>query len=109
MADSKRPVVWIIQSQGDRCDYTQAENWGEVRPLFRSYVDLRAPELPSQIKQAVALVGRGDYLLLAGNKLLCGLVMHRVWERDGEAKLLNFNGPLGRYDAYTLADTFGLI
>lgn len=82
MADSKRPTVWIIQSQGDKVDYSQAENWGGVSPLFRGYVELKSAELGSQVKQAVSQIREDDYLLLSGNKL-----RHR--RRHGNPPILN--------------------
>lgn len=109
MAVSKRPSVWIIQAQGDRVDYSQAENWGEVKPLLRGYVALNSPDLAGQVKQCMALIQEGDFLLLSGNKLLNGLIMHRVWEKHGVANILNWNGPLNRYESFKLVDTFGLI
>lgn len=108
MGASNTPVVWVVQSQGTKLDYSKAKMYGDLDVLFNGYIEQKGPNFESIFRVAVGKIGPDDYILLSGSKLLNGLVMHYVWEKYGICRVLQFDTWKQQYQDFNLVGSFGL-
>lgn len=112
-----RPIVYVIQDPLRRnwrtkelessCDFTPAEEFGELRFLLGSNISpFRTDVVVRELAQGLRAFTEKDFLLLVGNPILIGLATAIAADYcDGPINLLQWSGSERKYLRVT-ADPF---
>lgn len=84
-------MVYIL-SQKSYHDYSAAEKYGEIIPLFNEDLPIfKIDKLIEMIKERLVVFEKEDSLLLSGNPLINVIAVSFLLSKFGELKVLLFN------------------
>jgi len=104
----KEPTVWIVQVDQSR-DFNDARKYGLLQGIFTKSRNRSPTDYVAMAHAALRDYKDGDYILLVGDPMLCGIVMAVALEKsqDGVLDVLRWDKLRFNYKAEQI--DFGLV
>lgn len=99
------PRKIFVANKASNLDYKEAENFGEIVPVTRGYIDFtNIQKLSHEINKSIYLATEDDYLLLSGHNLVCAMVVWLWIKKFGSVQVLHFDKKEERYVIVSLTN-----